>query len=107
MPKDCEISRAKGELEKCIREAYYGGAVDVYIPYCENAFYYDANSLYPEAMLRPMPVGIPIHSLNKNLNEIFGYVKATITTPDKNYIPILPVKIKGVDGNRLIFPNGT
>jgi hypothetical protein len=107
IPKDCEISRARGELEYAIREAYYGGAVDVIKPICVNGFYYDRNGLYAEAMLRPLPVGKPVHSLNRNLNEIFGFVKATITTPDRNHKPILPVKITGVDGDRLIFPNGT
>jgi len=30
-----------------IRRAYYGGHTDVYMPYGENLYYYDVNSLYP------------------------------------------------------------
>ena len=101
------LSRSKGDVECAIREAYYGGAVDVYIPYGNNLYYYDANSLYPGEMLNPLPVGKPTHSLNQNLNELFGYIKATVTTPDNNYAPILPYKLKTKDGSRLVFPNGT
>lgn len=53
-------------------------SVEVIIPYGENLYYYDANSLYPTAMLKPFNVGQPVHSLNKNLNELFGYVKAQV-----------------------------
>ena len=30
-----------------LREAYYGGVVDVYSPLIEDGYYYDVNSLYP------------------------------------------------------------
>lgn len=39
-----------------IRRGYYGGHTDVYIPYGENLYYYDVNSLYPFIMKEyPMP----------------------------------------------------
>jgi hypothetical protein len=41
-----------------IRKGYYGGHVDTYIPYGENIYYYDVNSLYPYVMKNyPMPSG--------------------------------------------------
>lgn len=92
MPADSKIVRVKGRVEKAIRSAYYGGAVDVYRPQGENLYYYDANSLYPAAMLQPMPVGEPTYSTNKNLNEIFGFVRATVTSPNL-YNPTLPCKV--------------
>lgn len=82
-------------------------SVEVIIPYGENLYYYDANSLYPTAMLKPFNVGQPVHSLNKNLNELFGYVKAQVTTPPNLQVPILPYKMKTNDGHRLIHPWGT
>lgn len=67
MPDGAELTMAKGALEHAIRQAYYGGAVDVYKPYGESLYYYDANSLYPAAMLKPLPVGLgnPPHPLIK------------------------------------------
>lgn len=76
---------------------------DVIIPRGENLYYYDVNSLYPTAMLLPMPTGNPIYSTIKDLSKIFGFTLATVTTPGDN-IPILPFKKS--DGT-LIFPNGT
>jgi hypothetical protein len=32
-----------------IKKSYYDGLSDVYIPYGENLYYYDLNSLYPYA----------------------------------------------------------
>ena len=40
------------------KEAYRGGAVDVYKPYGTDLYYYDVNSLYPYAMKSNLyPVG--------------------------------------------------
>ena len=41
-----------------IRKSYIGGATDYYKLYGENLYYYDVNSLYPYAMLNPMPLSI-------------------------------------------------
>jgi hypothetical protein len=39
-----------GEIYKDIKEAYYGGFVDVYKPFARFIKSYDINSLYPFAM---------------------------------------------------------
>jgi hypothetical protein len=107
LPNDAKIVKFKGVAEKAIRAAYYGGAVDVIKPYGENLYYYDANSLYPAGMLKDMPVGLPTYSTEKNLDNIFGFVRATVTSPGLK-IPTLPCKIKTKSGETLlIFPNGT
>jgi len=50
-----------------IRTAYFGGGTDVYKAFGELIHYYDVNSLYPNAMLNPMP-----HDLvNPNLINFF------------------------------------
>ena len=41
-----------------MRRGYYGGATDYYHLQGENLYYYDVNSLYPYAMLNPMPLKI-------------------------------------------------
>lgn len=107
MPSNASIVKVKGHVKKAIRNAYYGGAVDVYKPSGNDVYYYDANSLYPAAMLMPMPVGIPTYPTNKNLHEILGFIRATETSPNL-YNPASPREIKTAsDGDRLVFPNGT
>lgn len=107
MSDSVRLPKLRGGINKAIREAFYGGCVDVYIPFIKKVFYYDVNSLYPFAMLRDMPIGQPIHSSIKDLNKIFGFVKATVTSPGLR-IPILPCKVTLKTGDKfLIFPNGT
>jgi len=73
--------------DKFIRRWYYGGHTDVYIPYGENLHYYDANSLYPFAMLWDMREGNPKWVSNERiddekdfiqLKDLFGFIQAFI-----------------------------
>jgi DNA polymerase type B, organellar and viral len=98
-------------LDSLLRKGYYGGIVDVYRPYLKGeGYYYDINSLYPTAMCRPMPVGIPtlLNLTNEEFlnGEFFGFLEVTIEAPPSNtpggYIGLLPVKHQG----RLICPGG-
>lgn len=57
---------------KEIRAAYYGGHVDVYRPLIDKAYYDDVNSLYPAAMLKDMPTGIPRLTF-RNTPDFFGF----------------------------------
>ena len=59
--KDLKVYDLSRSLDSTFRKAYCGGIVDVYRPHLINktGFYYDVNSLYPTAMCKPMPVGIP------------------------------------------------
>lgn len=107
LPEGEILSSSRGDLDSDIRAAYYGGAVDVIRPMGSSIHYYDCNSLYPTAMKCPMPVGTPTHSKIKDLNKIFGYVKATIKTPDDIYTPVLPVKVRIDNAETLTFPRGT
>src|SRR5699024_5368022 len=52
-----KIPITTGDVEKAIRSAFYGGRTEVFIPFAENIKSYDYNSLYPSAMLKPMPGG--------------------------------------------------
>jgi len=90
-----------------IRRAYYGGHTDVYIPYGENLYYYDVNSLYPFVMKEfPMPGGVPVWHRNledKDLNSLFGFIEAYVVCPKTIKRPFLPYRDKN---KTLIFPTG-
>jgi len=101
-----KIPNTTGDVEKAIRSAYYGGRTEVFTPFVENLQSYDYNSLYPSAMLKPMPGGEPIYSILKDLSKIFGFVKARITTTNDK-IPVLPARVNINGTEKLIFPNGT
>jgi hypothetical protein len=84
----------KGEIEKEIRSSYFGGNVEVYVNEITKGYYYDMNSQYPFAMLKDMPVGDPILSLEKDLNKIFGFVFGEITCPDENTLRVPFIQLK-------------
>jgi hypothetical protein len=118
-----------GKIYKDIKKSYTGGAVDVYLPYGENLYLYDINSLYPSAMKRfPMPVGQPsyfegdilkynilnVDSSDKTENQTenksnkpFGFFEVEVTTPEDILNPILQTKLN-LDGRgkRTIAPIG-
>ena len=76
------------------KEAYQGGAVDVYKPYGTNLYYYDVNSLYPYVM---MANKFPTGQWGKfwgarPLKDIFGLVCCKVTAPDNLYAPILLIR---------------
>jgi len=91
-----------------IRRGYYGGHADSYIPYGENLYYYDVNSLYPYVMKTfPMPGGKAVWKRNlegEELNNIFGFIEAYVETPPTINRPFLPYRNE-VDGT-LLFPRG-
>ena len=83
--------------------------MDVYRPHLvdQTGYYYDVNSLYPTAMCRPMPVGIPTPTTLTDLDSsFFGYLEATVKAPSPDmpggYIGLLPIKLDG----RLVCPGG-
>lgn len=90
-----------------IRRGYYGGHADTYIPYGENLYYYDVNSLYPFIMKTfPMPGGKPIwHGklAYQDLDNMYGFFEAYVITPPNIKRPFLPHRD---DKNTLIFPTG-
>lgn len=90
-----------------IRRAYYGGHTDTYIPYGENLYYYDVNSLYPFVMKEfPMPGGVPVWHGNlegMDLDSIFGFIEAYVVCPKTLKRPFLPYRDKN---ETLIFPTG-
>ena len=93
-------------LDPIFREAYHGGTVEVYRPHLKGGgYYYDVNSLYPTAMCRPMPVGIPtqVNLTGGQFSGFFGYLQAKVQAPANLYVGLLPIKHSG----KLICPGGT
>src|SRR5690606_19002436 len=64
---------------------------------------FDVNSIYPFAILFPMPVGSPIYSTNTNLKDLFGIVYATVYVSELAD-PVLPKRLKT---GEFIFLRGT
>ena len=96
-----------------IYSGYSGGQTEVYIPYGENLYYVDVNSLYPFVSLNDL-AGINYTYIEDysdkglDLDSLFGFFHAIvfkneqISINNHNYLGILPLKTnKG-----LIFPYG-
>lgn len=67
--------------------------------------YGDDDSHFPHSMKNPMPIGNPLYTDNKNLEELFGFVKAKVIAPSASILknPVLPVRTE----KGLTCPRGT
>ena len=121
LPNGIKIHQISGQVEKDIRQAYTGGAVDVYIPHNRKGsflsriftklYYYDVNSLYPFVMATlPMPIGLiktfegDIRRVNPNASGIFY---CNITSPTNIKHPILQKRVEISEGVRTIAGIGS
>jgi hypothetical protein len=106
---DINIPILKNSEDSFIRKSYFGGATDYYKAYGKDLYYYDVNSLYPQAMLKPMPLNLIKTYKNMNsilgvdFNKFYGFIKCKVTTPKNILKPILPFKYQG----KTIFPLGS
>jgi hypothetical protein len=94
-------------IDSFIRTGYFGGGTDVYKAYAKNVYYYDVNSLYPYAMLNPMPYNIlnngkMIDLSNKSLDSFFGFALVKIFCPLNMARPVLSFHYEG----KTIYPVG-
>jgi len=93
-------------IDNFIRNSYYGGGTDVYKGFAKLVYYYDVNSLYPYAMLNPMPYNlIKIHNNMDNiyLENFFGFIEVEVLCPIDMLRPVLPYHYNG----KTIYPVGT
>lgn len=93
------------ETHDFVRQAYFGGRVEVFRKSGEGLRYYDINSSYPAAMLLPLPSG-PCHPWEGEVPKKLslgktGFIEADIDLPPCDYPP-LPVRHNG----KLMFPVG-
>jgi len=108
------ITPCSGNATRFIREAYYGGRVDVFKPAFikkntdDYLYCYDVNSLYPSVMKQTLPVGKCYYEERPSDLSKPGFYQAIVETPIDIYIPILPLKYgRTKDTARLFFPIGT
>jgi hypothetical protein len=100
--KDHKIPILTHSQDQFIRQAYYGGSTDLYKAYAKDLHYYDVNSLYPFAMMKPMPDKFICETNNINLVSFFGFIEAIIECPKTVSRPVLPIKPE----DRTIYPYG-
>jgi DNA polymerase type B, organellar and viral len=91
-------------IDKYVRDGYYGGATDCFQRYGENLYYYDVNSLYPYAMLNYMPLDYDeFHPYLNSLDNFFGFCLVHIECPKDINIPLLPHRMN----SKIIYPTWT
>ena len=77
-----------------IKQAYYGGIIEVYKPYGHNLYYYDVNSLYPFVAHQPIPglvcTNITYYKSKEDIDNLFGFFYCIIKTVADSYLGILP-----------------
>ncbi len=112
--KDFKIPIISGKLFLDLKKSYTGGSTDMYIPYGENIFGYDVNSLYPTIMKNEkMPVGKIIYfkgdiTACANVTTTpFGFFEVEITAPEHIKHPIIQTKVDTGNGLRTVSPLGT
>lgn len=118
MPEDT-LFKILGKVDKDLREAYTGGAVDVYIPHNGldgdvfgpkvPLYYYDVNSLYPFIMAR-LPVGRSFWfegDIRLVEPDASGFFYCKITSTDNLNQPVLQRRIQTEYGLRTISGLGT
>lgn len=77
------------EDHSIMRNAFYGGRVELFKHYGENIYCYDVNSLFPSVMLKDMPARNMYKSTDTVLGNYFGVCYASVIVPDDTYNPIL------------------
>lgn len=88
---------------KDIKNAFFGGRVEVFKGYAENIYIYDVVSIFPFCMLKDLPIGNIISSTDNNLDNYFGYCYASVIVPKNIRAPILPYRL---ENGSLIYPTG-
>jgi hypothetical protein len=80
--------------------------VQLYFNNISKGYYYDVNSLYPYAMLKPLPVArlktITCSTDEFLAKDLFGFVECYIYISDMEKQPQVPVRYQG----SLIYPVG-
>nr|BAM29335.1 dpoB [Lentinula edodes] len=86
-----------------IKNAYFGGRVEVFKGFVENIYIYDVVSLYPSCMLKDLPIGNICRSIDTNIDNYFGFCYASVNVPKGIRAPILPFRL---DNGSIIYPTG-
>jgi hypothetical protein len=103
------IAREK-QLHEFIRRAFYGGRVEVFRERFDGPGMLnvgDFNSMYPAAMLQPVPIELKTtcegaHDFESYSRNWLGFVECEIRMPEDTHIPPLPHRTE----SKLLFPTG-
>ena len=101
------IKMIKGQVEEDIRMSYFGGNVDIFVNEINEGYLYDMNSQYPYAMLNDMPIGNPVYSTDKNLDNIFGFVYGKVTAPSSDVLRVPFIQYKDPKTDKVTCPRGS
>ena len=101
------IKMIKGQVEDDIRMSYFGGNVDVLVNEITEGYLYDMNSQYSHGMLKDMPVGNPVYSTDKNLDNIFGFVFGKVTAPSEAELRVPIIQYREPKTNKVSCPRGS
>ena len=101
--KKSPIHIPRHENYQDIKNAYFGGRVEVFKGYVENVYIYDVVSLYPSCMLKDLPIGNISRSTDSNIDNYFGFCYASVNVPKGIRAPILPFRS---DNGNLFYPTG-
>jgi len=104
--QNLNIKMIKGKVEEDIRNSYFGGNVGVFANEINKGFLYDINSQYPKAMLEDMPVGNPVYTTEKNLDNIFGFVYGKVIAPSPEVLKIPFIQVKDPKTGLVSCPRG-
>jgi len=105
--KNMSIPILGKSLNSIIRKSYFGGGVHVFKSFARKVYHYDINSLYPYAMLKPMPyklikIFIPDNQFRLN-DKIFGFIKVKVTINENCKKILLPQRIN----DKIVYQSGT
>ena len=97
-----ELYQPHRDVEEFCREGYSGGRCEIYRYDRAELNHYDVNSLFPCAMLQPVPVRYLFTSkeLPEDDDKRIGFYRAEVSYPER-YLPILPWH-----SDKLYFPVG-
>lgn len=98
--QDIALPPGGEKSDRLARAGYYGGRCEVFRKHFEGSMarqlnYFDVNSMYPDAMRKPMPF-----TVSKKETDC-GFLDCTVSVPEQ-HIPVLPFRAKG----KLLFPIG-
>lgn len=97
-----DIFQPATDVENFVRASYFGGRCEIYRYDPAELNHYDINSLYPRAMLEPVPIEylFQTRTLPDDDTNRIGFFRAKIKYPDCD-IPVLPWRLE-----KLYFPVG-
>jgi hypothetical protein len=98
--------KTKRSLDILLRQAYFGGRVEIFGNTNERVFHYDFPGMYGLIMQEKFPLNLPIWSDPTfiNINKLSPGFYSIKWKSDNIRIPILPVKN---EFGKLMFPNGS